>query len=271
MLSIRMMTAGDFALGDRLRAEAGWNQTEDDWRRFLHLQPDGCFVAEWDGRPAGTAVTCTFGPVAWVAMVLVDRSLRKLGIGTQLMNHALAWLDRRAVPSVRLDATPLGRPIYQKLGFMDEYELVRMQGVAPDTPAPREPQPCDLDLLCRVDEQVSATPRQRLLAALVEQQPDSVRTEADGYVLFRPGVNAVQIGPAGAWAPAVGQTLLDWALSRCAGRMVFVDIPVVNRPAIAWAAARGLVEQRRLMRMCRGPRPADRPPWIWASSGPEMG
>src|SRR5438270_10324239 len=98
------MTAADVPLGLRLRGQAGWNQTEADWRRFLRLQPDGCFVAELDGAPAGTTAAFVFGPVAWVAMVLVDEAVRGRGVGTALMRHALALLDGRGVRSVRLDA-----------------------------------------------------------------------------------------------------------------------------------------------------------------------
>ena len=72
MLQIRPMTLSDVPLGMRLKAQAAWNQLEGDWRRFLDLQPDGAFVAELDGTPAGTVTTCIFGPVAWVAMMLVE-------------------------------------------------------------------------------------------------------------------------------------------------------------------------------------------------------
>ena len=46
MIHIRTMTAEDVPLGMRLRGQARFNQTEADWRRFLDLEPDGCFVAE---------------------------------------------------------------------------------------------------------------------------------------------------------------------------------------------------------------------------------
>ena len=124
-MRIRPMTGADLPLGMRLKAQAGWNQTEADWRRFLHLQPDGCFVAELDGTAVGTTAAFVFGPVAWVAMVLVDEAVRGRGVGTALMRHALAFLDGRGVRSVRLDATPLGRPIYEKLGFVAEYKIGR--------------------------------------------------------------------------------------------------------------------------------------------------
>src|SRR5579884_3061580 len=101
MIAIRPMTAADLPLGMRLKDRAGWNQAEADWRRYLRLGRDGCFVAELDGTPVGTAVAFVFGPVAWVAMVLVDEAVRGRGVGTALVRHALAFLDGRSVRSVR--------------------------------------------------------------------------------------------------------------------------------------------------------------------------
>src|SRR5688500_8685777 len=67
MISIRPFIAADVPLGMRLKAQAGWNQTEADWRRMQGMQPDGCFVAELGGIAAGTVMTCIFGDVAWIA------------------------------------------------------------------------------------------------------------------------------------------------------------------------------------------------------------
>ena len=72
MIRVRGMTVDDVPLGMRLKGQAGWNQIEADWRRFLALEPDGCFVAELDGKPVATTTTCVFDSVAWIAMVLVD-------------------------------------------------------------------------------------------------------------------------------------------------------------------------------------------------------
>ena len=74
MIRVRALIAADLPLGLRLCGAAGWNQTEADWRRFLDLQPDGCFVAELDGAAVGTTTTRVFGRVAWVAMVLAKSS-----------------------------------------------------------------------------------------------------------------------------------------------------------------------------------------------------
>src|SRR5262249_31790482 len=97
VIQVRLMTIADLPLGMRLKTQANWNQVEAGWRRFLALEPDGCFVAELDGVPVGTTTTCIFGDVAWIAAVLVDESLRGKGIGRALMEHALAFLDARGI------------------------------------------------------------------------------------------------------------------------------------------------------------------------------
>ena len=113
MHDVRAMTGDDIGLGLRLKEQAGWNQTAADWARFLVLEPEGCFVAELDGRPVGTATTCTLASVGWIAMVLVDPAVRHQGIGTRLVTHAVAYLQQRELRTIRLDATALGRPVYE--------------------------------------------------------------------------------------------------------------------------------------------------------------
>jgi GNAT superfamily N-acetyltransferase len=272
------MTVLDVPLGMRLKSQAGWNQTEADWRRFLDLEPDGCFVAELDGEPVATTVVCTFGPIAWVAMVLVDAVVRGRGIGTALMQHALAFLDERGVRSVRLDATPLGRPLYEKLGFVAQFELARHGGVLP--PAPRatgveSARPGDFEGLFALDRAVTATDRRPLLLRLFAEQPDAVRlVQRDGrcmgFVTVRPGTRALQIGPCIASVEA-GPLLFADAWHRYAGEYVFIDIPTGNTRAAAMATARGLTVQRHLLRMCRGEVIVERVEELWASSGPEKG
>ncbi len=279
-LRFRRMTLGDLGLAMRLKDQAGWNQTEADWSRFLRLQPDGCFLAERDGVAAGTVTTCVLGRVAWIAMLLVDPRFRRQGIGTRLMQHAIAYLERLGVPSMRLDATPLGRPIYRRLGFVEQYDLLRLEGTAEGrVPPGRKVVPLSADCLDAVaacDRRATGTQRRRLLAALVEAAPRSGRMlpgreSAGGYALFRPGSRAVQLGPAVAFDEPGGIALLDAILDEVSGGPLFVDAPLSNAAAVRWARARGLVPQRTLTRMVRGREVADRPEWIWASSGPEMG
>ncbi len=275
------MTADDVPFGMSLTVQAGWNQTEADWRRFLAMASNGCFVAEVDGTPAGTLTTCVMGSVAWIAMVLVEAARRGQGIGSALMQHAVAYLDGRGVPTIRLDATPLGRPVYQKLGFEDEYTVIRYGGAPvhipqPDAGALRPYAPEDFAAVARLDRQIAGTDRSKLLERLLAEQPDAARVVTDrgscaGFCLLRPGTRATQVGPCLASVPHAGLRLLADALDRCAGQPVMIDIPENNTVASLFIRGTGLEHQRPFVRMYRGVPPLDAPDGLFASSGPEKG
>jgi GNAT superfamily N-acetyltransferase len=278
MTIVRRMTAEDLDFGFQLKAQAGWNQTRDDWRRFLRLQPDGCFLAEHHGQPAGVVAAFMFGPVAWIAMMLVEKSLRGRGIGRALMEHALAFAENSGAKSIRLDATPLGEPLYQRLGFTPDFPLTRYGGELPDRKKgpPFLPE-ANLEEAAMLDQAASGADRRRLLALLWKQQPGwGVQHEGklQGFCTARPGSQALQIGPCIVSEHAlenVGVRLFQEAFERSAGQEVIVDIPDANFAAVQAAQAAGLTARRPLLRMTRGARTSERPALIWASSGAEKG
>ncbi|HUU20207.1 MAG TPA: GNAT family N-acetyltransferase [Sedimentisphaerales bacterium] len=278
MIDIRLMTIDDLKLGLRLTEQAGWNQTESDWLRFMNMEPAGCFAAELNGASIGTTATCVLGRVAWIAMVLVDVNARGRGVGTALLKHALNYLDERKVKTVRLDATPAGQPIYEKLGFMPEYKLVRFEGIAlsdKKKPVVTKPTPEVFASIIKFDNRMTGTDRAKMLSRLFEEFPENIRVMrhgdiVEGYITTRPGANAVQIGPCIAMKNA-GRALLSDALNHCAGKQVFIDIPLDNADAVDIAQSSGLRIQRPFTRMYRGELVKDNVRALWASSGPEKG
>ena len=81
----RLLFESDIPAAMQLKEAAGWNQTEDDWRRLLMLEPNGCFAAIKDGRLVGTTTTTTYGnDLAWIGMVLVDPQYRRQGIASEV-------------------------------------------------------------------------------------------------------------------------------------------------------------------------------------------
>ena len=114
----------------RLTEQSQWNQTERDWRRLLQSSPKGCFGAFLDGRLIGTVTTVAYGTeLAWIGMMLVDPDYRRRGLGTRLMQTALEHLQRIGVNSIKLDATPSGRPLYESMGFRPEGLIERWEGM----------------------------------------------------------------------------------------------------------------------------------------------
>ena len=191
-------------------------------------------------------------------MVLVDEAVRGRGVGTALMRHALAFLDGRGVRSVRLDATPLGRPIYEKLGFVAEYELARYAGLLPTASGALGVESIsELLPIFRLDAEVTRTDRNSLLSRMYGENNGAFRVvrrdgEMIAYLASRPGANAMQIGPCAAKEKAAGRLLLTDACARLGGQRVFIDVPLPNRAAVAAVEEMGLTVQRCLLRMGRG-------------------
>ena len=283
VIHLREMTTADLALAMRLKNHAGWNQREADWLRLLSMQQDGCFLAEWNGTAVGTAATCIFGDVAWLAMVLVDESARGRGIGTALVQHSLEFLDRARIGSVRLDATAFGQPLYEKLGFVPEYKLARYEGVLPksdDDPRALSTRvstasSSEYERICELDRAANATDRRKFLLRLFQELPEEVRVikhsgELAGYLAIRPGSEALQIGPCVATESGGAELMAD-AAQRYAGRRVIIDVPLGNVPAVRFAQTMQLAVQRTFIRMRRGTAVCDDLARLWASSGPELG
>jgi hypothetical protein len=211
-------------------------------------------------------------------MVLVDVSARNQGIGKKLMEQAIGHLDGLGMETIRLDATVFGKGLYQKLGFEEEYEVVRMKGVAkmPDrteeeaiswtNEAPAGP-------VLALDLRATATRRDAFLRSLIGSNACYYSLFEDGlaYACSRKGRNAVQLGPVIASTPEAGRQISDVILHHFNGMPVLMDIPMPNKAALRWAGSNGLEEQRRFIRMYRGKKLNDSPESIWASSGPEKG
>jgi GNAT superfamily N-acetyltransferase len=271
---IRRLTAEDLDEALRLSTVAGWNQRFDDWRMLLQLAPAGAFAARFDARDpsiVGTAIGIDYGGFAWIAMMLVDPSFRGRGVGRRLLEAAIG-----SVPSnlpIRLDATPLGRPLYQRYGFEDEAALTRYviddASLAPPqvprrgrAPPPVRPlTEADLAIVVEQDRETFGGTRGAVLDWAFRGAPQyayGVRGD-DGlnYCFGRQGRLFDQIGPVAASDDQAGHALVSAALVAAGGRRVVVDAfdaSTSSAPRNAFVTALradGFVVQRPLTRMCR--------------------
>jgi len=280
LMNLRLMTSPDIAAGMRLKDIAGWNQTSTDWERFLRASPEGCFVAEADGKVVGTATTMVYeGRLAWIGMVLVDPDYRGRGIGTELLEKTIDHLDAHRIPTMKLDATPQGKPIYARLGFAAEYDIERweLRRAAEAATAPAASALAGLEEILRVDREIFGADRGDLLRSLDREAPEftlmtSSPGHLTGYALGRRGSRADHLGPWMARDEASARDLLDRFL-RCSGReTVFVDCLKENPCTRQLVRSRGFEFSRPLTRMCRGPNThPGQPELLCAALGPEFG
>lgn len=282
-LHLRLMTDADIAMADALRQAVGWNQLPRDWERLLAHDPDGCFVAEWNGTAVGTATTTCYGTeLAWIGMVLVHPDHRRHGIGKALLLHCLEHLDRKQIACIKLDATPLGKTLYDQLGFVEEWTLARWETATPaESPAPaprgdlRTWSDTDESWISSLDASAFGVPRMRMVHLLAKQSRVALvhpSPEGHGYGLLREGARAAYVGPIIADAPAVGLKLANALIDRAPAGPLFWDIPDHNQAAVALAVRRGFRQQRPLIRMFRGTNSfPGRPELCFALADPSIG
>ncbi|MHB0878245.1 MAG: GNAT family N-acetyltransferase [Anaerolineae bacterium] len=278
---IRRMSESDIAGAIALIRPQHWNQTEADWRRFLALEPEGCFVATVDGTVVATTTTELFDCVGWIGMVTVTGDLRGGGIGRAMMDRAIAYLHGAGARTIKLDATPMGKPLYDRMGFRPEYRVERYRRAAEPLPAtgiiPLDGDTGLWSAAQALDHRAYHTDRSRMLRLLAHGWPELAAVhvssgEVDGYVVGRHGHLYEHIGPLVAANASATEQLLRWGMTCSPGHEVIVDRPDSNGPACDLLRAHGFEPLREFTRMHLGQEPyLDEPTLIFGTSGAEKG
>lgn len=277
------LTPGDSGRGYRLSTEIGWNQTEADWSYMLANGP-GLGLTDTDGKLVASAMALPYGAFGWVCMVLVAPDWRRKGLATDLMNGVIALLqDDGVIPG--LDATPDGREVYRRIGFLDVYGLERLIAARADldarAPAGTELRVLsedDMDAVAAFDAPIFAGDRAALLRHLRTRQPGRAfgawrDGNLTGFVLARDGRTWTQIGPAVATDSETAKALIA-AAARAGDGVdgILIDAMAYQADVVKWLKAGGFEFQRPYIRMLHGAdRPLDKKDMVFAPAGPELG
>jgi hypothetical protein len=172
----------------------------------------------------------------------------------------------------------MGQPLYERLGFVEQYRIGHYEGTLPHTPEVAGVEPASnewWEALIDLDERLTRTHRLRLLLRLYVEHTQNMRfihlgPHVGGYLISRPGKKTIRLGPCIAGASA-GPLLLADAWHRHSGQLVSLDVPLANQAARQWVESHGLTAQHTLTRMCRGVPVCENVESLWLSSGPEKG
>ncbi len=280
---LRQMKVSDLGALMHLKNAEGWNQTEADWLFLLNHNPELCFVACMAGEVVGSVTAVNYNDtVAWIGMMLVRRDVRGRGISKQLLSTVIEKLQSCDV--IKLDATPAGQPVYQKLGFVAEFELLRMTGdhlvsLSKQTePAGlRRMQSTDLLEVVSLDASVMGTGRPDLIQRLFQENPDFSCTVRNtdglaGAALVRRGTRFNHIGPVQATSVVDAKILISTLVDQLRGESIVLDVVASQQELVDWILAAGFVRQRSLTRMFLGKNVStDHPDRNFAICGPEFG
>ena len=93
----------------------------DSFSRALQTLPDGVahvyLARDEEGAPIGCLTIVDHEGNSEVQMVAVVPEARGRGITSKLLGHALADAAERGSETATLIATPLGYPVYERVGF----------------------------------------------------------------------------------------------------------------------------------------------------------
>jgi GNAT superfamily N-acetyltransferase len=288
-IEFRLMQPADLEAGLRLCRIAHWNQTGRDWEMIFKLNPAGCLVAVKDEMVIGTVTTVAYEDrFSWIGMVLVDPAERGKGIGTRLVSSAIeaaiGAIDLLNVRNaLRLDATPAGCEVYRKLDFLDEYQLSRMEMVAPGAvftqpgDSPRPMMKDDLPEIATLDRQVFGADRREILDWMLAGAPEyawvsEYDRQITGYIFGRHGFNFEHLGPVVACDQATARRLVATCVHHCAGQKFILDASHYHPDWLLWLESTGFRKQRPFIRMFRHDNPyPGLPSNYYGILGPEFG
>lgn len=241
-ITLETMTQDHLDGAVALSQQAGWPHRREDWAFVLTLS-NGVVALE-DGRVVGTAMSTPLGDdVATVNMVIVDEAMRGRGLGRKLMQAAL---DAAAGRICLLVATQDGLPLYEKLGFVANGEIIQHQGLAAKVDAPDNISWAgsdDFSRLIEMDRAATGHNRSNIMQLLNESAQFAVIRkdgQAEAFAGIRPFGRGLVIGPVVAKTDDDARALIDFLLSKHTGGFVRVDTNIATGLA-DWLTERGLV------------------------------
>jgi GNAT superfamily N-acetyltransferase len=254
------MNRDEIDLAVEWAALEGWNPGLNDGESFYAADPNGFFLAEMDGEPAGcisaVAYDETFG---FMGFYIVRPELREQGIGMALWQAAMEYMGQRVIGG---DGVVDMLDKYALCGFRIAHRNARFEGKG------RASSSRFADLsevpfadLVAYDRRFFPAPRIPFLKSWIKQTGSRgcavvAGGRLVGYGVIRPCRRGFKIAPLFADTPDIAEALYVSLASFAGEAPVFLDIPVCNQ------AARQLVERQAMTlvfetaRIYRGTPPA---------------
>jgi GNAT superfamily N-acetyltransferase len=259
-LRVRTMRSDEISIAVDWAAAEGWNPGLADDSCFAVVDPEGFFVGEIGGAPAATISCINYDTTfAFLGFYIVRKDLRGRGYGLRIWNEAIAHAGSRVIG---LDGVVAQQDNYRKSGFAFAYANIRYGGTVSGLGAPQAPGITELDkvppaMVEAYDRTVFPAPRPAFLRAWINSPGHVGRAlirdgGLAGWGVIRPCRNGRKVGPLAADDRAAAEAVLSALLSAADGGEIFLDVPGVNRDAIALAQDLGLAPTFETARMYTG-------------------
>jgi ribosomal protein S18 acetylase RimI-like enzyme len=242
---IRQMNRSELDLALDWAADEGWNPGIGDAECFYQTDRYGFFVGELNGEPVGCISAVTYNRhFGFIGFYIVKPEFRGQGLGIQLWKAAIAHLG--SARNIGLDGVIAQQDNYKKYGFQIAYNHIRYQGTGGGTVPPNvvELKNVPFPELVTYDRQLFPTERSHFLQSWISPSQRSafgvVKGKLTGYGVIRESRTGFRIGPLFADDQQTAEQILLALLAKCPDAPVFIDVPDVNKAAIALVQSYGM-------------------------------
>ncbi len=272
------MRHDEIAIAVDWAAAEGWNPGVADAACFATVDPKGFLIAELEGETAATVSCVNYNAsFAFLGFYIVRADLRGRGFGLRIWNAAIAHAGPRVIG---LDGVVAQQQNYRRSGFELAYANIRYGGTVATPEAPRagvvalgEIPLADVEAY---DATVFPARRPAFLRAWIGA-PGHVGCavvrggKLAGWGVIRPCLKGRKIGPLVADDRATAEIVLSALLAGVGGGQIFLDVPGINRGAVALAQDLGLAPVFETARMYTGAIPPLRLERIFGVTSFEIG
>ncbi len=261
---VAVASAEDVQRMARWANDEGWNPGNTDWQAFFAADPGAFLVGRLDGEPQTCISVVKYGEDhGFLGFYIARPAVRGKGYGLQTWNAGLARLAGR---TVGLDGVVAQQANYRKSGFHTAWNNIRYEGAPIEAAPPAgvvlvDARGVPFDRLAAYDRRFFPAPRDGFLAAWITlPERASLVALRDGrpvgFAVMRSCASTSRVGPLFADSPDIAAALVA-ALARQTGATgIAIDIPDINKPAVALAEAAGLKPSFETARMYTADPPA---------------
>lgn len=259
-LVVRSLSVRDIPAAAELSQEQQWPHRIEDWELFLETGEG--LAAKRGSKLIGTTLAWRFGAdMASIGMVIVSPAAQGLGIGRKLMDEMISQLGKR---SIVLNATEVGLPLYQKLGFVETGRIHQHQGIAKDVPLAELPRGDRIRPKGKADTHLatfysaaSGMDRKELFRSLAANSRTVVYTRDNvpiGFAMLRRFGHGWTIAPVVAPDTTCAKALILHWLAVKQGRFCRIDVTAESNLS-DWLQSLGLPCVGSVRTMARGSAP----------------
>lgn len=222
-----------------LARQEGWNPGLHDKEPFFAADPNGFFIGELDGNPIACVSGVKYGDkFAFGGFYIVKEEYRKQDYGIQMYNHVIDYVNGLCLG---IDGVVAQQENYKKSGFHFFHNQMRYEGTGMKGKLQTECMPIKeipIEDLKKYDTSVFQFRREEFLKKWITM-PESYslaitdNSKISGYGLIRKCYKGYKIGPIFAEDKKIAEKLFLSLIEFAEGKEVYLDIPEINKEAMA--------------------------------------